>query len=330
MTLPFLSIVVPLYNEQASVLNLHKRLSEVLKNMGESYEILFVNDGSYDRTEMLLSDIFKKDEKHVRVVNLARNYGQHMAIMAGFEQSRGTYAITLDADMQTPPEELPKLLEKIKQGHDYVGTYRIKRRDNPFRTYVSWLINRVRAAVTHVHMKDHGCMLRAYHKNIVSQILKSRDRSTLIPVLAYTYAAHYAEVGMQHQAREDDDSKYTFYKLARMNFDLFTGFSLVPLQLFTFTGLIISFLSSVLVGYLLVRRFFMGAEAEGLFTLFAILFFLLSFVITGIGILGEYVGRTYQLLQDRPPYLIRDILEPEELPETPAVEPLYKKSKRLS
>lgn len=321
MTEPFLSIVVPVYNEEANLKKLYTRLTKTLSAIKQPYEIIFANDGSCDKTPALLKEIFDKDPQHVRVVNLVRNYGQHMAIMAGFEHVKGTYAVTLDADMQTPPEELPKIIEKIQEGYDYVGTYRLKRRDNWFRTYVSWIVNRVRAYVTHVEMKDHGCMLRAYHKNIVTKILSSHDKTTLVPVLAYTHAQKYTEVGMHHASRENDKSKYTLYKLARMNFDLFTGFSLVPIQLFTFAGLIICFCSSLLVSYLLIRRFLLGAEAEGLFTLFAVLFFLISFVITGIGIVGEYVGRTYQLLQSRPPYLIRDVLA--------AKEP-HKASKKLS
>ena len=307
----FLSVVVPVYNEETNLPSLYERLTSVLKESGQTYEIIFVNDGSVDGTSDLLNNLVAEGSGLVRAIELSQNYGQHMAIMAGFEHIRGTFALTLDADMQTPPEEISKVLEKIDAGHDYVGTYRLRRQDNLFRTYVSWLVNRVRSFVTNVSMRDHGCMLRAYHHTIVENVLRSRDRSTLVPVLAYTYAKNFAEVGMKHASREGDESKYTLYKLARMNFDLFTGFSLVPLQLFTFTGLVVSFLSSLLVAYLLVRRFVLGAEAEGVFTLFAILFFLLSFIITGIGMLGEYVGRTYQLLQDRPRYLIRKILEKE-------------------
>ena len=307
----FLSIVVPVYNEEANLESLYKRLTAVLKNTNKTYEILFIDDGSVDRTSTILQNLVAKGEGRVRAIELSQNYGQHMAIMAGFEHIRGTFALTLDADMQTPPEEIPKVLKKVDEGHDYVGTFRLNRRDNRFRTYVSWLVNRVRSFVTNVSMRDHGCMLRAYHHTIVADVLRSRDRSTLVPVLAYTYAKNFTEIGMRHASREGDVSKYTLYKLARMNFDLFTGFSLIPLQFFTFIGLIVSFLSSMLVAYLLVRRFFLGAEAEGVFTLFAILFFLLSFIITGIGMLGEYVGRTYQLLQDRPRYLIRQIFEKE-------------------
>lgn len=308
-TTPFLSIVVPVYNEETNLKNLVARLQKILVTMGKSYEVILVNDGSTDKTATLLKRFVDGSAMPLRAIHLAQNYGQHMAILAGFEHMRGEFAVTMDADMQTPPEELPKVLAKIDEGFDYVGTFRLKRQDNRFRTYVSWLVNRVREAVTRVRMRDHGCMLRAYHKDIVREVLKSRDRSTLVPVLAYTYAKNFTEVGMKHASRKGDASKYTLYKLARMNFDLFTGFSLVPLQLFTFVGLFISFLSSMLVAYLLFRRFVWGAEAEGVFTLFAIVFFLLSFIITGIGILGEYVGRTYQLLQDRPRYLVREILE---------------------
>jgi undecaprenyl-phosphate 4-deoxy-4-formamido-L-arabinose transferase len=306
---PFFSVIVPVFNEEANIPELLKRLKEVMESLNRPYEMIFVNDGSIDKTAHLLEKAAKADPTHVRVIDFTRNYGQHMAIMAGFELSSGEYAMTLDADLQNPPEEIPKIVALIDQGHDYVGSFRIERQDNWFRTYVSKAVNWVRSLATSAQMRDHGCMLRAYHKHIVHAVISSRESSTLVPVLAYTYASSPAEVGIEHQPRQGDKSKYNLYKLARMNFDLFTGFSLLPLQIFTFLGLGISFLSAMLVIYMMARRFVLGAEAEGVFTLFAILFFLVSFVLAGIGILGEYIGRMHQIIQERPRYLIRRILK---------------------
>ncbi len=305
---PFLSIVIPVYNEEANLSELFERLTRTLDAVGRSYEIVFVNDGSRDQTPLFLKDFFAKRPEIVRVVTFNGNYGQHMAILAGFELSRGAFAMTLDADLQNPPEEIPKVIELIDQGHDYVGSFRLNRQDSFFRSYASRLTNWMRSWATGVTMKDHGCMLRAYQKRIVQAVLSCSESSTLVPVLAYKFAANPGEVGVEHVARQKDHSKYNIYKLIRMYFDLFTGFSLLPLQLFTFFGLAVSGVSSLLVVYMVLRRLFWGPEAEGVFTLFAILFFLVSVVITGIGILGEYIGRIYQSVQNRPRYLIREVL----------------------
>lgn len=305
---PFLSLVIPVYNEEANLPELFQRLTAALEKIGRPFEIIFVNDGSKDRTSHILKNFFDERPHQIRVVEFNGNYGQHMAIMAGFELSEGEFAITLDADLQNPPEEIPKIVALIDAGHDYVGSFRLDRQDNWFRTYASRLANWMRGRATGFNIKDHGCMLRAYHQRIVRAVVACSESSTLIPVLAYTFSANPSEVGIEHTARQNDDSKYNLYKLIRMYFDLFTGFSLLPLQLFTFFGLAVSGVSSLLVLYMMLRRLIIGPEAEGVFTLFAILFFLISVVITGIGILGEYVGRIYQAVQNRPRYLIRQIL----------------------
>jgi undecaprenyl-phosphate 4-deoxy-4-formamido-L-arabinose transferase len=305
---PFLSVVIPVYNEEANLKELFSRLTGVLKTLGRPFEIIFVNDGSVDKSSALLKEFFETHPQTVRVIEFNGNYGQHMAIMAGFQLAKGEFAVTMDADLQNPPEELPKIVEPIDRGHDYVGSFRLDRQDTWFRTYASRLTNWMRRWVTGLNIKDHGCMLRAYHHTIVKAVVACPESSTLIPVLAYTFASTPTEVGIVHNARENDGSKYTLYKLIRMYFDLFTGFSLLPLQLFTLFGLGVSCVSSMLVGYLLLRRLLIGPEAEGLFTLFAILFFLISVVITGIGILGEYIGRIYQAVRRRPRFLIRRIL----------------------
>lgn len=308
MTPLFLSVVVPVYNEEENLEELYARLTETLDAVKRPFEIILVNDGSTDKTGEILANLFTRRPEILRVVTLNGNYGQHMAILAGFKIAEGQFAMTLDADLQNPPEEIPKLIALIDQGHDYVSTFRLERRDNWFRTRASQLTNWMREAATGISMRDHGCMLRAYHHRIVEAVLSCSGTSMLVPILAYTFAANPGEVGIEHKAREKGESKYNLYKLIRMYFDVFTGFSLVPLQLFTLFGLLISALSSLLVAYLLMRRFLLGPEAQGLFTLFAILFFLVSVVITGIGILGEYIGRIYQAVQGRPPYLVREIL----------------------
>ncbi|MCR4331334.1 MAG: glycosyltransferase, partial [Sulfuricaulis sp.] len=215
----------------------------------------------------------------------------------------------LDADLQNPPEEIPKLLVEIEKGHDVVGGYRKERQDSWFRRQASRMLNAVRERTTRIRMRDQGCMLRAYRRNIVEHITASGETSTFIPALAMSYAANPMEVEVEHAARAAGTSKYRLYDLIRLNFDLMTGFSVVPLQIFTFFGMLTAAGSLLFVIFLFIRRLIIGPEAEGLFTLFAILYFLVGVGIMGLGVIGEYVGRIYQEVRRRPRFMIRDIYE---------------------
>jgi undecaprenyl-phosphate 4-deoxy-4-formamido-L-arabinose transferase len=277
--------------------------------VGKPYEILFTNDGSRDRSGEILKDFHRRRPEQVRVIEFNGNFGQHMAVMAAFERVRGDVVVTLDADLQNPPEEIPKLLAAVAAGHDVVGGYRKNRQDSLFRTYASRMINGIRARITNIRMADQGCMLRAYRKNIVESIVASEESSTFIPALAYSFAANPAEVEVEHAARAAGESKYRLYDLIRLNFDLMTGFSVVPLQVFTLFGMVVAALSILFVVYLFIRRLIVGPEAEGLFTLFAILYFLVGVGIMGLGIIGEYIGRIYKEVRRRPRFVIRTVYE---------------------
>jgi len=243
-----------------------------------------------------------------RVIDFNANYGQHMAVMAAFERVRGRIVVSLDADLQNPPEEIPRLLELIDQGHDYVGGYRIDRQDTLLRTAASRFINLVRERTTNIRMTDQGCMLRAYRREVVEAVVATGAINTFIPALAYTLAANPGEVAVKHEARLAGKSNYSLYRLMRLNFDLITAFSLAPLQWFTLFALACAGGSFVLALILAYRRLFLGAEAEGLFTLFDVLFFLISVTMVGIGIIGEYVGRTYQVVRAKHRYRVREEL----------------------
>jgi undecaprenyl-phosphate 4-deoxy-4-formamido-L-arabinose transferase len=304
-----LSVVIPVYNEELNLPTLFARLYPVLDGLGRRYEIVFTNDGSVDRSIELLRAQHTARPDVTRVIDFNANYGQHMAIMAAFERVRGEVIVTLDADLQNPPEEIPKLLAQIDAGHDYVGGFRLARQDSPFRRYASKLINFVRECTTAIEMTDQGCMLRAYKRPIIEAIVRSGAINTFIPALAYSYASNPAEVAVRHEERHAGVSNYSFYKLVRLNFDLITGFSLAPLQAFTMFALACSAGSFVLVIVLALRRLIIGPEEGGLFTLFGILFFLLSVAMVGIGLIGEYVGRTYQVVRARQRYHVREMLE---------------------
>jgi undecaprenyl-phosphate 4-deoxy-4-formamido-L-arabinose transferase len=306
---PALSVVIPCYNEEAVLPALFARLYPVLDSLGRGYEIVFVDDGSRDRTPGLLRQQHRLRSDVTRVVYLRANAGQHAAIIAGFEHARGAHVITLDADLQNPPEEIPKLLAEIDKGHDYVGTVRRLRRDSKWRHWASRALNRLRESITNIRITDQGCMLRAYDQGIVRAILDSKELNTFIPALAYLYSGNPTEVVVEHEERAAGESKYPLYKLIHLNFDLMTGFSIMPLQVFSLIGLSISMASFLFVVYLAIRRLVVGPEAEGVFTLFGILFFLIGVLLFGIGLLGEYVGRIYEQAQGRPRFLVREVLE---------------------
>jgi undecaprenyl-phosphate 4-deoxy-4-formamido-L-arabinose transferase len=306
---PQLSVVIPVYNEEANLPTLFARLYPVLDGLGRRYEVVFTNDGSADRSLALLRAQHAARPDTTRVIDFNANYGQHMAIMAAFERVRGQVIVTLDADLQNPPEEIPALLAKIDAGHDYVGGYRLDRRDSFFRTRASRLVNWVRERTTAIEMTDQGCMLRAYRREIIDAIVRSGAINTFIPALAYSFAGNPAEVPVRHEERHAGVSNYSFYRLVRLNFDLITGFSLAPLQVFTMFALACAAGSFVLVLILAGRRIFIGPEEGGLFTLFGILFFLVSVTMVGIGLIGEYVGRTYQVVRARQRYHVREVLE---------------------
>lgn len=309
---PKLSVVIPVYNEADGLQALFDRLYPALDALNLSYEIIFINDGSKDRSAALLSQQYRMRPEVTRVVLFNSNYGQHMAIVAGFEQSLGEIIVTLDADLQNPPEEIGRLVAAIDAGHDYVGTIRRERQDHWFRRHASRAMNALRERITHIRMTDQGCMLRAYRREIIDTINQCREINTFIPALAYTFAHHPTEIEVNHEERFTGTSKYSFYQLIRLNFDLVTGFSLVPLQAFSLLGMILALASAALFILLVVRRFILGSEVEGVFTLFAITFFLMGMLLFGIGLLGEYIGRIYQQVRQRPRYVIQAILQDQE------------------
>jgi undecaprenyl-phosphate 4-deoxy-4-formamido-L-arabinose transferase len=309
MNHPQLSVVIPVYNEEDGLPALFTRLYPALDALALPYEVILINDGSRDRSAALLGAQFDVRPNVTRVILLNGNYGQHMAILAGFEHARGEMIVTLDADLQNPPEEIGKLVAKMREGYDYVGTIRRQRQDSLWRIKASRVMNRMRERITRIRMTDQGCMLRAYSRAIVNTINRCGEINTFIPALAYTFARNPIEIEVAHEERFAGESKYSLYTLIRLNFDLVTGFSVVPLQWLSFIGVVLSAGSAGLFFLLLVRRFIVGAEVEGVFTLFAITFFLLGVILFALGLLGEYIGRIYQQVRGRPRYLVQTILE---------------------
>jgi undecaprenyl-phosphate 4-deoxy-4-formamido-L-arabinose transferase len=304
---PFLSVVIPVYNEEENVDILCGRLLAVLRELALPFELVFVDDGSRDRTlEMLRAQARRNPELVLR--SFPRNFGQHAAVTAGFAASRGEFVVTLDADLQNPPEEIPRLVAEFKKGHDLVGTIRAHRQDTWFRRRASAFVNRMTRRMSGINLHDFGCMLRGYSREIAHAISNRREVRTFIPALGYLYARNPVEIEVAHDARALGRSKYSLVRLLRLHLDLMTGFSLAPLRLMIGAGFVIA-AASVLFGLtLLFLRLYEGREwaAWGVFTLFAVLFLFVGLQFVAFGLLGDYIGRIFQAVRERPAYLLRE------------------------
>lgn len=306
---PDFSVVIPVYNEEENLPELIERCLSSCRSLERSFELILVDDGSRDRSMELMAAA-ASEQPELRAVILNRNYGQHAAVMAGFAESRGEIVITLDADLQNPPEEIPRLVEAVEEGNDVVGTVRTPREDSLFRRLPSAIVNRAVQRATGVMMTDYGCMLRAYRRPVVDAMLQCPENSTFIPVLANSFARHTTEIEVKHAARAQGDSKYSMWSLIRLQFDLLTSMTTFPIRALTMIGLVISALGFGFGIFLLGARFFYGTEwaAEGVFTLFAVLFCFIGAQFVGLGLLGEYVGRIYQDVRARPRYFVKEVL----------------------
>jgi undecaprenyl-phosphate 4-deoxy-4-formamido-L-arabinose transferase len=303
-----ISLVIPVYNEEANLSHLLERLRPVMQKMGKSYEIIFVDDGSRDNTLSILKSFLIYPE--VRVVELTRNYGQHAAIFSGFSVVRGEIVITLDADLQNPPEEIPNLVKVMEEGdYDVVGTIRKERKDSFFRTFPSRIINMIARKITKVNMSDWGCMLRAYRRNIVERMVNCHEHSTFIPALATYFSKKVTEIEVVHESRYGGESHYSLRKLINLQFDLVSSFSDFPLKLIMYAGIGMAFLGVSFGIFLGIARLVYGAHwaAQGVFTLFAVLFAFVGFQFFALGVMGEYIGRIYREVRKRPEYMIERI-----------------------
>ncbi|CDG92647.1 putative sugar transferase with nucleotide-diphospho-sugar transferase domain [Xenorhabdus bovienii str. feltiae Florida] len=304
------SVIIPVYNEEESLPQLLERTIAACQQLEQKYELILVDDGSRDSSADILTQAAETPENHVIAILLNRNYGQHSAIMAGFHQADGDLVITLDADLQNPPEEIPRLVKTAEEGYDVVGTRRANRQDSWFRKTASKIINAMITKATGRSMGDYGCMLRAYRRHIVHAMLQCHERSTFIPILANTFARRTTEIDVTHAEREFGDSKYSFMKLINLMYDLLTCLTTAPLRLLSVVGSIIAVTGFLLAVLLIALRLIFGSiwAAEGVFTLFAILFMFIGAQFVAMGLLGEYVGRIYNDVRARPRYFIQKVV----------------------
>jgi undecaprenyl-phosphate 4-deoxy-4-formamido-L-arabinose transferase len=311
------SLVIPVFNEEKNLPELIRRCLGACRDMATPFEIVLVDDGSFDGSPRIITAAAEEGHGEVVGVVLNRNYGQHAAVMAGFAQARGDIVVTLDADLQNPPEEVPKLVRKMEEGFDVVGTVRMPRRDTLFRRVASRIVNRAARRATGVMMHDYGCMLRAYRRGVVDAMLQCHERSTFIPVLANSFARRATEIEVHHAQRTDGDSKYSLWKLINLQFDLLTSMTTFPLRLLSIFGGLFSLMGVGFGVFLLVMRLIYGSTwaAQGVFTLFAVLFIFLGAQFIAMGLLGEYVGRIYHDVRARPRYFVHRVVgrrEPEQ------------------
>ncbi|MBV8054191.1 MAG: glycosyltransferase [Deltaproteobacteria bacterium] len=301
------SVVIPVYNEAANLPVLWARIRPILRDSAWEWEIVFVDDGSTDDSLEILRE-YSHEDPRVRVVELARNFGQHSALLAGFRNSAGDVVVTLDADLQNPPEEIPRLLEAISQGNDVVGGWRAARQDRIYRRVASQMHNRITSAIVGVPMHDYGCMLRAYRRHIVDMVVACDEKAAFVPALANSFAKRVAEVPVVHEQRHDGESKYNLFRLAHLSLNLITGFSNFPIQAMSLAAVGIFLLDALFVVILLIHRLVYGPQQEGaLWVLFAFTFALLGLVMLALGLIGEYIGRIYLEVRRRPTYIVRAI-----------------------
>lgn len=304
-----LSVVVPVYNEEENLPELVRRTLSACDALDTEYEIVLVDDGSTDRSAALIQEYANRYAQVTGVI-LSFNFGQHAAVTAGLQESRGAYVVTMDADLQNPPEEIPKLLEKLRAGYDVVGTIRENRQDTLFRKVASRLVNRmVRRLCRGRTMTDYGCMLRGYSRQVVNAILLCGENGKFIPMLAMSYARRTVEITVKHSERVAGKSKYNWLKLIALQYDLLTGTSTFPLRLMTFFGFFIAVFGILFGVYVLIRSQLDKAwGADGVFALFAIAFVLIGFQFAGMGLLGEYIGKIHLNTRNRPQFFIAEVL----------------------
>jgi len=311
---PLISVVVPLYNEVDAIDELYRQLTAALEAYGAPYEVIVADDGSTDGSFEKLKAIHQQDPRW-HIVRFRRNFGQTAAFSAGFDRVRGDVAITIDADLQNDPADIPKLMGKIEEGYDIVSGWRVDRHDAFFSrkvpsTIANWLISRT----TDVHLHDYGCSLKAYRADVVKHIHLYGELHRFIPAVASGYGVRVTEVPVNHRSREHGESKYGISRTFRVILDLITvyfllGYSTRPIQIFGGIGLA-SFSVGVFIGlYLTFVKFGLGQDiGTRPLLLLAVLLILLGVQMIGMGLLGELIIRTYYESTGKPTYYVREEL----------------------
>jgi glycosyltransferase involved in cell wall biosynthesis len=311
-----LSVIVPVFNERDSLDRLHEELTRTLTELGRSYEIIYVNDGSTDGSRALLADIHGRDP-YVRVLSFRRNFGQTAALVAGFQNATGEVVVTLDGDLQNDPADIPKLLAKLDEGYDLVTGWRRPRRDGFLRRRLPSLVaNVVIRLTTNVKVHDYGCMLKAYRYEVARALRLYGEMHRFIPAIAGDLGAAIAEIEVHHRPRLYGRSKYGLGRTVRVVLDLITvkflsSFSTRPIQVFGLLGIVLGGLGTLMLGWLGIQRLLFGVPlANRPIVLLALLFEMAGVQLVTLGLLGEMLARTYHESQGKPIYTIAEDLRP--------------------
>ncbi|MDH4136098.1 MAG: glycosyltransferase family 2 protein [Anaerolineae bacterium] len=311
-----LSIVIPLFNEEESVEPLYAQLKEALEPLEQSYEIIIVDDGSTDWSFELLKGLQAQD-KRLKVIRFRRNFGQTAAFAAGFEYAQGQVVVTMDADLQNDPADIPRLLEKLEEGYDVVSGWRVERWKSAWltRRLPSVVANRLISETTGVHLHDYGCSLKAYRSEVVKNINLYGELHRFIPAMASWMGVSVAEIPIRYQPRQFGQSKYGMSRTIKVILDLLTvrfllSYSTRPIHIFGSLGLAMSGLGGILGLYLSVVKLALGQDIGSRpLLLLAILLMVLGVQMITMGLLGELVVRTYHESQGKRIYVVREILE---------------------
>ena len=305
-----ISVVIPVYNEEENVSELHERLSAVLRATGKTYEIILVDDGSTDRTQQIIEDLHKADP-HVVVLAMRRNFGQTAAFTAGFDYSRGEVVITMDGDLQNDPNDIPRLLAKLDEGYDVCSGWRKARHDAPLRrNLTSRLANRLISMISGVHLHDYGCSLKAYRKDVIKGVRLHGEMHRFIPIFAAWQGAKVAEIPVMHHPRVHGESKYGLERILKVVLDLITvkflhRYALKPMHIFGGFGLL-SLCISLLSGSIAIFWRLTGAAylIQTPMPLLSVMTFITGVMCILMGLLAELITRTYYESQGKMVYLV--------------------------
>lgn len=304
---PEISVVIPIFNEVETLPELYARLTQTLEALGKPYEIITVDDGSGDGSIALLRELRKTDPR-LRVLCLARNFGQSPALYAGFALARGQYTLMMDADLQNYPEDIPKIVEKLEEGYDMVSGWRAQRQDSFFRNVMSRVLNAYIARVTRVPLRDYGCALKGFRRELVDHMCQFSHRCRYLPVDVAWLGGKVAEVEVRHDERKAGNSKYGLLKLIRTAFDLLTSITSAPLQFIGIAGWFFALVGFGMAIRVAGIRLLYGVE-NNLETVVAIFFFLAGVQMVATGLMCEYVSRLYIEVQRKPYYVVREEIE---------------------
>ena len=310
-----LSLIIPLYNEEANLPLLYDSIKKALEPLQQNWEVIFVDDGSQDKSLDVLKALVKKDPRHVRAVIFRRNFGQTAAITAGIDHAQGDTIVLLDADMQNDPADIPMLLAKLDEGYDLVSGWRKDRKDNRLtRTIPSIFANGLISWVTGVHLHDYGCSLKAYRRDALEGFRLYGEMHRFIPVFAHSVGARITEIPVRHHHRKFGEANYGLERTLKVILDLFTvkfllNYSHKPMRLFGGMGMILITVSVALLLYLFVRRvFFLVSVLGSPFFQIGVMFLILGFQSILMGLIAELLARTYHESQAKPTYTVREMI----------------------